>query len=380
MILETERLSHLVSDIYDAALDRARWPSVLEQICGFVGGSAANLFSQVPTSKEITVYFQWNIDLHYEQLYIEKYSKMNPFFPAFTFFEVGQVHSGSDILPHEEFIKTRFYKEWVQPQGIIDVLGVNIERSATSMAMLAIRRSDQDGQVDAGARHRLGLIAPHVQRAVMIGNVLEFRQAEVTALTDTFAGLAGGVFIVDAASHIVFANPAGQAMLAAGSLLRSGNNGTFAAVDPRAAQLLADTFAAAGQGDRAVGVKGIAIALTSATGEAWLAHVLPLTSGNRRDAGLRYEAAAAVFLRRASLDTASAVENLSKFYRLTPMELRVLLAIVDIGGGPAVADALGIAESTVKTHIHKLYEKTGAQRHVDLVKLVAVSGSPFEGG
>ena len=42
-----------------------------------------------------------------------------------------------------------------------------------------------------------------------------------------------------------------------------------------------------------------------------------------------------------------------------------------LGGVPAVAHALGIAETTAKTHLGHLYEKTGAGRQADLVKLVA---------
>jgi DNA-binding NarL/FixJ family response regulator len=43
------------------------------------------------------------------------------------------------------------------------------------------------------------------------------------------------------------------------------------------------------------------------------------------------------------------------------------LAIVEVGLVPDVAVVLGIAESTVKTHLRRLFEKTGASRQVDLV-------------
>jgi DNA-binding CsgD family transcriptional regulator len=58
-------------------------------------------------------------------------------------------------------------------------------------------------------------------------------------------------------------------------------------------------------------------------------------------------------------------------YNLTPAELRVLRGIVDIGGVPAIAAAFGVAETTVKTHLGRLFAKTGAGRQADLVKLVA---------
>ena len=59
------------------------------------------------------------------------------------------------------------------------------------------------------------------------------------------------------------------------------------------------------------------------------------------------------------------------------MELRVLLAIVEVGGVPEVAEALGVARTTVKTHLGRLYEKTGARRQADLVKLVAGLANPL---
>ena len=55
----------------------------------------------------------------------------------------------------------------------------------------------------------------------------------------------------------------------------------------------------------------------------------------------------------------------------------MLLAIVEIGGVPDVAEALGIAETTAKTHLAHLYAKTGTSRQADLVKLVAGFASPL---
>ena len=62
---------------------------------------------------------------------------------------------------------------------------------------------------------------------------------------------------------------------------------------------------------------------------------------------------------------------------MTPSELRVLLAIVQVGGVPETAEALGIGEATVKTHLHRLFNKTGAGRQADLVKLIAEFSSPL---
>ena len=104
-----------------------------------------------------------------------------------------------------------------------------------------------------------------------------------------------------------------------------------------------------------------------------------MTSGARRRAGGTYTAVAALFVRRASLVAPSAFEVIGKTFKLTPTELRVLLAIVEVGGVPEVAVALGIAVTTVKTHLGRLFEKTGMTRQADLVKLVAGYTTPLTG-
>jgi DNA-binding CsgD family transcriptional regulator len=61
------------------------------------------------------------------------------------------------------------------------------------------------------------------------------------------------------------------------------------------------------------------------------------------------------------------------------MELRVLLAIVEVGGLPEVAETLGIAKSTVKTHLNRINDKTDVGRQANLVKLVAGFSNPLVG-
>jgi len=73
----------------------------------------------------------------------------------------------------------------------------------------------------------------------------------------------------------------------------------------------------------------------------------------------------------------SRAEVIGKIFKLTPTELRVLLAIVEMGGVPEVAAALGVADTTVRTHVGHLFQKTGATRQADLVKLVAGYATPM---
>ncbi|MGZ3349601.1 MAG: helix-turn-helix domain-containing protein, partial [Xanthobacteraceae bacterium] len=68
---------------------------------------------------------------------------------------------------------------------------------------------------------------------------------------------------------------------------------------------------------------------------------------------------------------------IARTFELTPAELRVLLGIVEVGGVPETAENLGVAETTVKTHLHRVFAKTGASRQADLVKLAAGFSNPL---
>jgi DNA-binding CsgD family transcriptional regulator len=167
-------------------------------------------------------------------------------------------------------------------------------------------------------------------------------------------------------------------LLDAGDFL-SVVRGRIVARDTKVDPTLRELFAAAGGGDAAIGTRGIALQLMARNGSRYVAHVLPLTSGARRLTGIAYSATAALFICKVATEAPSAPEVIARAYNLTPTELRVLLAIVEVGGVPEVAAALGVAESTIKTHLGSLFVKTGAGRQADLVKIFAGFATPLIG-
>jgi DNA-binding CsgD family transcriptional regulator/PAS domain-containing protein len=374
---ETERLSALIGDIYDAALDPTLWVNVLGKTKGFIGGQAASLGWKDAVTKRGGVYHDDDgISPHYRRLYFDKYIKLDPCTTGQFFAEVGEPVASKDLIPYDELIQTRAYREWIRPQGLVDCAMALLDKSATSMSFLALFRHERHGLIDEEARRRMRLVVPHFRRSVLIGNVLDHQKAEAASLSDTLDGISAGMFLVDASGRIVHANTAAHMMLSGADVLHAEGR-RLILNDPQADQTLADIFAMAGNGDAAIGVKGVAVPLLARDGEHHVAHVLPLTSGARRRAGTNYAAVAALFIHKAALDTPSPPEAIAKAYKLTPMELRVLLAVVEIGGVPEVAEALGIAETTVKTHLGRVYKKTDTNRQADLVKLVAGFSNPL---
>ena len=306
-VREDEILIDLIGDIYEAALDPARWAGVLHTITGFI----------------------------------------NP---------------GPD----------RFFHGELQPREWVDAASVMLEEPADGLVPGSPVR-DRAGVAD-DVRRRLAMVLPHIRRALLIGEDIARSRAETAALADTLDGLGAGLFIVDGATRIVHTNAAARRLLAAEDVLCS-RGGRLVACDPQVNRSLRLTLTAA---DGAMDVMPGPLPLIASDGTCRIGHVRPLKPAARSYGDRPHEALAAVMVYKAGMEYPRPPDIIARFYNLTPTELRVLLAIVEIGGAPDVAAKLGIAPSTVRTHVGRLFEKTGTKRQAELVRLVAGFASPFQ--
>jgi DNA-binding CsgD family transcriptional regulator/PAS domain-containing protein len=374
-MFDPEHVSSLIGDIYDAAVDQTLWIGALDKAAQFVGAQAGVLLWQNPASISVELIHAFGIEPHYLDLYLERYAKLDPTTALMFQLETDDVASLTDLLPPSEFANSFFNREWLEPQGFVDLLQASLEKSPTDFVRLFFLRKREGGMVDGLMRERLRLIVPHIRRAVLVGQMVDRAAAEAATFGNALDGIGAGLFFVDAGGRIVHANTSGQDMLEQGVLAR-GSSGKLASYDTSSVQGLDEIFGIAESGD-ADEPRGGAVPLTARDGEHYVAHVLPLTTGSRRQAGASSEAIAAVFVKKAALNMPSPLDIIAKFYKLTPTELRVLFAIVQVGGVPDVAQSMGISPSTVKTHLRRLFAKTGTDRQADLVKLVAGYVNPL---
>jgi DNA-binding CsgD family transcriptional regulator len=367
-------LTQLIGRIYDTTLDPSLWPDVLDRTARFVGGSAAVLISKNPTAKSVSLFHEAGADWNYLQLYYNRYIELDPITTGHYFAEIEQPIAVSDLIPYEQFLGTRFYKEWVRPQGLVDFVSAVLDKTATGVAMISIFRHERDGLADDATRRCMRMIVPHIRRAMMIGKAVDLDRMEARTFKETLDSLGSGFFLVDACGRILHANAAGHDILDTADFLRS-SDGRLVAGDAEADKVFRETFTAT----RDLMGRDIALTLTAHDGGRYVAHILPIAVGQRRGPGTQQTAVAAIFVRKMSLEASLRPDVIARTYRLTPAELRVLLAIVEAGGVREVSENLGVAETTIKTHLSRLFEKTGAGRQADLVKLVAGFASPLAG-
>jgi DNA-binding CsgD family transcriptional regulator len=100
-----------------------------------------------------------------------------------------------------------------------------------------------------------------------------------------------------------------------------------------------------------------------------VAHVLPLARG---EVGTRLDptAVAAIFINPAN-DDANRLGAVASVFALTPAEQRVLHRVLSGKNINEAAQDLGVASSTVRTHLDSVFVTTGVARQSELIRLVA---------
>lgn len=104
---------------------------------------------------------------------------------------------------------------------------------------------------------------------------------------------------------------------------------------------------------------------------------MPLRHSRRRSSILP-TATAAVVIGGPAATSVPPEGVVAGLFGLTPAETRVFDHIV-AGRNPAqVAQILGVEQSTVRTHMLRLFDKLDVHRQADLVALARAFASPFE--
>jgi len=367
-----EKLLSLVGDIYDAALDDSRWPSTLRCIVDIAGGQSGGLV-RIGAAGEAVIAHAVGVEPAYVQSYVETYEPFDPS-RGVLHAPVGEIQTISDWIDVDEFRTTVFYNEWTRPQGLEDAANILLDKSAEGISRLSIMKAG--GPVDRRMVQVISHLTPHLQRAMIVRQKLQQQDALETISVRTLDALRTAVLLLDAEAHITHANAGARDILDEAEILRSVR-GRLVTSDPNADRVLRQALADTAVGDRAMTSASISLHLAARDGSHHVAHLLPLTAGRRQSFAAGYDACAVLFVSKTALDTTVAPDLIRKLFKLTPAELRVFLSIVEIGGVPDVARSMGIAESTIKTHLARIFVKTGTKRQADLVRLMAAFTPPI---
>lgn len=84
-----------------------------------------------------------------------------------------------------------------------------------------------------------------------------------------------------------------------------------------------------------------------------------------------------ILVREAKDQCNRKVADAARGYGLTQAEQRLLRVLFDGISLPDAARCLGVARTTARTHLQRLFEKTGTRRQADLLRTIALGHAAF---
>jgi len=366
--------------IYDCVIDPTRWQATLLEICdelSFLHAvmSVYRIPPGVP-AEPLTV------PARLEQTWLNRLADYGPDMMAYwggydrlQSFPVDEPTAASRVVIAEDVIDNRFRREWIVPQGIVDLIGLPHARTPSLLGSIVFARHESIGVATDTDLATLRLIAPHIRRAVEISNLLDMKAIEASTFAATLETLAIAVVLVDARGAIVHGNAPARSMLDAKDPIR-GERGVLKLASAASSAALEDAIRLSASNEAKLGQRGIGVPLQCRDGSPCVLHVLPLKRGQIRP-GLERRASAAVFIAHAAIPPQMPAAALAVIYDLTPAETRVMELLAEGKTQAEIGLQLGISTNTVKTHRRRVFEKTGARRQVELVRLLASVSLPI---
>jgi DNA-binding CsgD family transcriptional regulator len=176
--------------------------------------------------------------------------------------------------------------------------------------------------------------------------------------------------LVDPDLRIVHPNRSAERMLTAGDpiVLRNGRLALRQEIVP--GQL--EAAVAEANVDGADGRRGLGIPTRTRDGKSVALHVLPLER-RQTPTGIGSRAVAAIFVSDVAAPLRLPADAVALLYQLTPAETRVAELLAKGETLPAIAAQLGSSPHTVRTHLNRVFDKTGCHRQADLVRLLSAT-------
>jgi DNA-binding CsgD family transcriptional regulator/PAS domain-containing protein len=364
--VSAQALSDTIGAIYDCALDPQRWPDTCRKIADLCESTAGGICVHDLRHMQNDQLFVFGYRPEFLETLGRHYAQ-SPMAASDVIADVGDVSALS--METYELFESRFYREVLQPFGLLDIIWFPALRTAGRMASMHASRREQAPHYQQREISLFKLLSPHVCRVLAISDALDIRTLRSEMLERTLDGLVAGVFLTARDGRVVYMNAAAERQIRTGKSIRIVNNRIFP-TDPQARAALSKAIDQASRDDDGSDMSDYSLAIPDVDGAGYVATLLPVDRGQRRDVIAPFAASVAVFTKDPVQAPLMPGEAFARLYGLTGAELRVLLALAQGLGGKEAADMLGISEPTMRTHLQRIFSKTGTARQADLVRLL----------
>lgn len=359
---DVESYDRLVGCIYAAATGEVSWDRALDEIARATNACNCSLVGQDEALGEGWV-FAPHADPESAKDYSEYYWRHDPLMHTMTRMPLGQVLRTDQVMSLDDFEKSVLYNEWWRKQHLgTMMLGANVVVEPGSSAAINILHSHSKERFEAGEERLFAYLVPHMIRAVGIWRA----QSLARHRPDLFSNREPGFVLVDAKGRILNGGERCRHLLGELGLLASFN-GRDQISDKR--EDLLGAIREAGQ-EQSIESDRCDFAFP-ADGGTLLIRVMPVAALQGHDTLPVDKPAAKLCLSLRPAAGPEAATALQRLYGLTGAEAKVAAEIARGTGRKAAAARLGISEATVRTHLSKIFAKTGVTRQAGIARLIA---------
>ncbi|SDJ57580.1 MULTISPECIES: helix-turn-helix transcriptional regulator [Bradyrhizobium] len=363
----------LIAAIYEAGTDFNLWPDALGRIAAAFGAPSAGMARQGKTPAECWG-FCAGVQPAAIKSYVEHYHAVNPIWQRVPNTPAGTVQADTMVMPRRELERTEFFNDYLVPQRIAGLLNsvVLVEEGRQTVVTMHGRR-----QFDADDVALYKLISPHLQRAVQINLKSAQMQMNHAASRQALDRLNEGVLFVDVNSSVTLANRSAESLFAAEAGLRQRDGILEGSVH---SETLALHALIAKCGERgALPSSGGNLSLSRGAGRWPLALMIAPILHPLPDWLIGKKPVAIIFVNDPERTPKPASRQLIEQFGLTRAEASFAIEILNGDGIQAAADRLSITRATARTHLARVFDKTGVRRQSELVRLLMSAIYPIDG-
>ncbi len=376
----TAAFSQLMHEIYAATAQSSRWSQVVAAIGKSLHADRGMLFTPFLGPQGGGFLFTWNLSESDLNIWATRYIAHDIW--AARALEQGQWREGSahldrEIVPTDEFRRSVIYREYFQRIGVEWMCCGGVFEGGAGLPHTAISyfRGPERASFEQADKEWLRLLLPHLSRALGLMHRLNARELNASSLRATLDRVAFGVALLDPRGKVVHLNAAAQAVVARCDGLTVSEAGVLDAAGAKGRERLRHWIerVVTSGGEHPAHFNDGFLVLRSVATQRYLVQysVLPASSewANANDT-IRYVA----FITDPDATQLPPAERLSALYGLTQAEVRVALELANGSSQKQVANAIGVAPTTVRTQAQSVYAKMRIQRHADLMRIVLSLG------
>jgi DNA-binding CsgD family transcriptional regulator len=365
-----EQLGSLVESVYDASIDGSRWPNFLTQLAQLLGGTLPTLFLHDPRTHAGSLAISVGFDEAMVRAYKERLAERNIWLRSGAhLLTTRKVRTSHMMCSRKTLLGSEWYADYCLPLGISQAIGATIHKGSEVSSNIAIMGPAGRPDFDRDDMALLEALMPHMQRALKIHMHVATSDLRQREFAEAMEPLAVGVILVSKDARVIFANGSAQRLLKHRDGLMTDRNGLRAVQSREAAALralISCTVASCGPGQSQ---SGGGINVTRANGRRALqVMVSPIRPQQSLHLGER--AVAAIYVTDPDQVSEKPEVVLVRLYGLTPSEAKVAALIVRGMSARQAAEGLAISYNTVKSHLKRVFAKTGTKRQGDLIRLI----------